>query len=239
MRIAVLEDDPAQAAFVTETLSAAGHSCHEFSRGQALVRALQRETFDLLVLDRGIPDMTGKAILQWVKQNGPKRLPIIFVTAYVRENDITSMLNAGADDYLVKPVTSDMLRARVSALLRRVYASDSVATKEVFGDFEFDRSSGLASKGSVPVALTPREFALALLLFQNLGRPLSRAHITELIWKRVVEISSRTMDTHISMLRSKLGLRPETGYRLAPVYGYGYRLEQLRHEVDKAAEIKQ
>lgn len=72
MRMAVLEDDPVQPAFVTDTLSAAGHTCHGFSKGQALVHALRRETFDLLVLDWGIPDMTGEAVLQWVKQSGTR-----------------------------------------------------------------------------------------------------------------------------------------------------------------------
>ena len=227
MRIAILEDDPVQAAFVIEALSAAGHSCHEFSKGNALVHALRRQTFDLLLLDWEVPDLSGKDVLQWVRGSHAERIPVIFVTARGREDDITSILNAGADDYLIKPVTSGVLLARVSALLRRAYAINPVATKEVFCDFEFDLSSKQVLKGGVPIPLTQREFALALLLFQNLGRPLSRAHIAELVWKQAPDVSSRTMDTHVSLLRTKLGLRPEGGYRLAPVYGYGYRLEQL------------
>jgi len=226
MRIAVLEDDPAQAAFAIEVLSAAGHGCHEFSKGRALVHALRRETFDLLVLDWGIPDMTGKDVLHHVRQTAPERLPVIFITSYGREDDITSMLDAGADDYIVKPVTSGVLAARVSALLRRAYGVKPAAPSEVFGDFEFNLPAEQVRRNGVPVTLTKREFALALLLFQNLGRPLSRAHITELVWKQAADIPSRTMDTHVSLLRSKLGLRPENGYRLAPIYGYGYRLEQ-------------
>ncbi|SIT41355.1 Two component transcriptional regulator, winged helix family [Paraburkholderia ribeironis] len=227
MRIAILEDDPVQAVFVANALSAAGHGCHQFARGQALVHALRRETFDLLILDWEIPDMTGKEVLQWIKKSGPERLPVIFMTAYGREDDITSILDAGADDYLVKPVGAGVLLARVSALLRRVYAMNPVATKELFGEFEFDLPAGQVSKNGVPVPLTQREFALALLLFQNLGRPLSRAHVAELVWRQAADVPSRTMDTHISCLRTKLGLRPENGYRLAPIYGYGYRLEQL------------
>jgi DNA-binding response OmpR family regulator len=77
------------------------------------------------------------------------------------------------------------------------------------------------------VELTQKEFDLALLFFRNIGRPLSRAYIREAVWASDAEIASRTMDTHVSRVRSKLLLRPENGFRLAPVYSYGYRLEQL------------
>jgi DNA-binding response OmpR family regulator len=79
----------------------------------------------------------------------------------------------------------------------------------------------------IPVDMTHKEFSLALLLFNNLGRPLSRAYILESVWSRDIEIPTRTIDTHISRVRSKLALVPANGYRLAPVYSYGYRLEQV------------
>ncbi|MCA3848196.1 MAG: winged helix-turn-helix transcriptional regulator, partial [Burkholderia sp.] len=93
--------------------------------------------------------------------------------------------------------------------------------------FRFDVNLKQAYVGDKAVSLTQKEFELALLLFQHLDRPLSRAHILDLVWKQATDIPSRTMDTHISMLRTKLGLRPENGYRLAPIYGYGYRLERV------------
>ena len=120
-----------------------------------------------------------------------------------------------------------LAQAPVTAEERQAMATVS-ATREVYGDYDFDLSAKqVILKGNL-VALTQKEFELALLLFQHLSRPLSRAHILDVIWKQVTEIPSRTMDTHVSMLRAKLNLRPEHGYRLTPIYGYGYRLERVQ-----------
>jgi DNA-binding response OmpR family regulator len=227
MRIAVLDDDPAQAGLVCETLSAAGHVCHAYAEGRALVRQLRRQTFDLLVLDWNVPDMSGEEVLRWVRESLSDRLPVLFMTSRSRDADITSILNTGADDYIVKPVSAGVLLARVGSLLRRAYQVNSAALKEIFDDYEFDLGARHVVVRGTPVTVTQKEFELALLLFQHLSRPLSRAHILDVIWKRATDIPSRTMDTHVSVLRTKLGLRPENGYRLTPIYGYGYRLERL------------
>lgn len=227
MRIAILEDDPSQAAIVNDALSAAGHSCHAFASGDDLVRRLRRETFDLLVLDWVVPGMSGKDVLHSVRQGQSVRVPVLFVTGYNREADITSMLEAGADDYIVKPVSTSMLLARVGALLRRAYQADAAAVKEVFGDIEFDLKLQRAKVRGEEVCLTQKEFELAILLFRSLGRPLSRAHILDMVWKQTDDVPSRKLDTHISWVRNKLALRPEHGYRITSIYGYGYRLEQL------------
>lgn len=227
MRIAVLDDDSAQADLVCQTLSAAGHVCHAFGAGRELVRQLRRQTFDLLVLDWNVPDMSGEEVLRWVRESLSERLPVLFMTSRGRETDITSILNTGADDYVVKPVSAAVLLARVGSLLRRAYHLKPPASKEVFGEFEFDLGAKHVVVRGATVAVTQKEFELALLLFQHLSRPLSRAHILDVIWKQATDIPSRTMDTHVSMLRSKLGLRPEKGYRLTPIYGYGYRLERI------------
>jgi DNA-binding response OmpR family regulator len=87
--------------------------------------------------------------------------------------------------------------------------------------------TGRLTMNGTQVDLTQKEFDLALLFFRNLGRPLSRAYILEAVWARDIEIPSRTMDTHVSRIRTKLQLRPDNGFRLAPVYSYGYRLEQI------------
>lgn len=227
MRICVLDDDPIQTEFVAQTLTAAGHTCHVFGDGQALIHILLRHTFDLLVLDWNMPVMSGDAVLKWIRQNLKTNLPVLFLTSRSYETDIVSMLKAGADDYIVKPVSRPILLVRVETLLRRAYRQDAAAAAESFGIYVFHPGTQKVDVDGTSVALTQKEFELALLLFRNLARPLSRTHIQETIWRHDVDIPSRTMDTHISQIRSKLALRPQNGYRITPIYSYGYRLEPV------------
>jgi len=230
MRIAVLEDDLDQAEFVAQTLHTAGHTCYVFSEGRALIQQLRRQTYDLLVLDWNVPDISGEDVLRWVRTNLVDKVPVLFMTNRDAEADITSILDLGADDYLVKPSSAAIMLARVGSLLRRAYQINTVASKESFGKFEFDRITTQVVVKGAAVNLTQKEFDLGLLLFRHLSRPLSRAYIREAIWKQETDIPSRTMDTHVSMLRVKLGLRPENGYVLTPIYGYGYRLEPIEQQ---------
>ncbi|MEM5386331.1 response regulator transcription factor [Paraburkholderia phymatum] len=222
MRIAVLEETQAQAGFVCGTLSAAGHTCHAFENGQALIGQLRSQPFDLLVLDRDVPDLPADDVLHWVRENLAERLPVLLTMSA----DDTSDPLADVDDCLVKPVSAATLLARVGMLLRGT-GQELAVGKEVFGEYEFEPGSKRVHVRGHSVTLTHKEFELALLLFKHLSRPLSRSHILDAIWKQAATIPSRTMDTHVSMLRTKLGLRPENGYRLMPIYGYGYRLERI------------
>jgi DNA-binding response OmpR family regulator len=230
MRIAVLEDDPAQADFICQTLSAVGHSCHAFATGPALVRELRSQTFDLLVLDWNVPEMSGEEVLRWVRKSLSEHVPVLFMTSRSFETDIAMILNAGADDYIVKPVSAEILLARVKSLLRRTYQSNHSSTTEVFDEIAFDLKSRVVLVRGAPVTLMQKQFELALLLFQHMSRPLSRSYIRDVVWKQATDVPSRTIDTHVSSLRAKLGLRPENGYRLSPVYGYGYRLERISED---------
>jgi DNA-binding response OmpR family regulator len=174
-----------------------------------------------------VPDVSGAEVLRWARERLPSNLPVLFMTSRSGEDDIVAGLSAGADDYMIKPIRRGELVARVQALLRRAYPTQNAVEQIKFGQYVFEvRTGRLTMKGN-PVELTQKEFDLALLFFRNIGRPLSRAYILEAVWARDVEVVSRTMDTHVSRVRSKLQLRPEQGYRLAPVYSYGYRLEQL------------
>lgn len=227
MRIAVLDDDPSQTELVCKILSAAGHVCHPFANGRDILHQLRRESYDMLILDWQVPDVSGPEVTRWAREKLPPNLPILFMTSRSGEDDIVEGLAVGADDYMIKPIRRNELVARVQALLRRAYPSQNATEQIQFGRYVFEIRSGQLTFGGVPVELTQKEFNLALLFFRNLGRPLSRAYILEAVWSRNIEIPSRTMDTHVSRVRSKLELRPENGFRLAPVYSYGYRLEQV------------
>jgi DNA-binding response OmpR family regulator len=226
MRVAALDDDPDQAELVKRTMVAIGHDCHVFDNGRALLRTLRRETFDLLILDWQLPDINGPEVARWARDNLEQRLPILFVTSRREERDIVEGLAAGADDFMVKPMRIGELVARVRALLRRAYPPQQ-ETEYTWGPYRFDASVGALDVEGERVELKQKEFALALFLFQNLGRLLSRQHLQEAVWSTEVETASRSLDTHISRLRGKLGLRPERGYKLSAVYNLGYRLEAV------------
>ncbi len=226
MRIAILEDEPDQAALLKSCIAAAGHDCHVFAAGGALIKAVGRESFDLFVLDWQVPDLSGEEVLRWLRKHVPTSVPVMFVTNRDSEQDIVAALEQGADEYMKKPVGQSELLARVQALLRRAYPRQLAETLDVDA-VHFDlKTKGITVSGQ-SIELTQKEFDLALFLFQNLGRLLSRGHIQEAVWGSTVEIPSRTMDTHVSRIRTKLNLRPEFGFKLTPIYNYGYRLEHL------------
>lgn len=226
MRIASVEDDTAQAGQIRQLLEEAGFSCTSFATGAAFLRALRDQAFDLILMDWQLPDTSGYELVSWVRQHSGRLPPILFLTSRIDEADIVAGLSVGADDYLAKPLRPAEFVARVRALLRRAYP-EAVHDDELIrqGDYVVDaRRRAIALEGRI-VDLSPREFDLALFLFRNIGRLLSREVIEQAVWGRAMDAGSRTLDTHISRLRIKLALRPEHGVRLSSVYSHGYRFE--------------
>jgi two-component system, OmpR family, response regulator RegX3 len=227
VRIAYLEDDAAQAELIRHWLTDAGHSCSHCSNGRDLMSLLRRDSFDLLLLDWEVPDMSGVSVLEEVRSAG-NRIPVLFATQRDDEASIVGALGKGADDYMVKPVKQAELLARISALGRRAGIEDA-AQEEAFtlGPWQIDRARRTITVDGAPAKLTDKDFELASYLFQNVGKLLSRGHLLEKVWGIMTPIESRTVDVHVSRIRRSLHIRPEQGYRIKTVYQHGYRLEPV------------
>jgi DNA-binding response OmpR family regulator len=224
MRIAYLEDDPDQSALIRRWLEAAGHVCHHFDRGHALQRSLARESFDLYLLDWHLPDGDGLEVLKAIRARTPNA-PVIFAAQRDGDDDVIRALQAGADDYLAKPVRQGMLLARIEAVGRRLRKVEHPTQRIELGPFLVDREARVLTLDGRRVELTDKEYALAEFLFLNAGELLSRRHLLEAVWGLRADVKTRTLDTHVSRLRSKLGLGGERRWRLTSVQQFGYRLE--------------
>lgn len=227
MRIAILEDDRSQMELIRHWLQVAGHHVHAFEQGTALLRALEHETFDALLLDWNVPDISGIEVLKRVRQQLHSGIPVVFSTARTDEADVVSALRQGADGYLVKPVRQMELLARLEAVTRRNAAESSHPQQLEVDVFRVDSEARRLLRNNQPLELTAKDFDLAVFFLRNVGRLLSRRHLQESVWNAKAGVSSRTLDTHVSRIRNKLLLLPQHGWRLTAVYGHGYRLQQL------------
>ena len=226
MNIALLEDDHHQAELMRLWLLEAGYTVESFGDGATFQQGLRRRLFELLIVDWMLPDTDGLAMLDWVRAQKGDAVPVLFVTQRDEEDDIVRALEAGADDYMIKPVKQREFLARVHALARRVSRETEPGRPLRFGDFLVDPSTRSISRGGRRVELTNKEFELAFYLFSHAGRVLSRGAILKAVWGTSSEIHTRTVDTHISRLRHKLQLNADNGWRLSAVYQHGYRLEK-------------
>ncbi|WP_374385800.1 response regulator transcription factor [Sandaracinobacter sp.] len=225
MRCAVLDDDKAQTELVVKLLADAGHGCEVFHQGRTLINRLRQDTFDLLIVDWNMPGMSGIEVLETVRQGQHANLPILMITSRADDEDVVTGLAAGADDYIVKPLNTVVFMARVDAALRRAQLNKPQKMAAAWGAYSFDVPTETVTVHGEPVKLTAKELALAMMLFENMSRPLSRSYLLESIWGQSPEAETRTLDAHVSRIRSKLNLRAENGFRVLPVYSYGYRLE--------------
>ena len=223
MRIGVLEDDLAQQELYKLWFASAQHSCKCYGTSKSFLEALAKEAFDILILDWMLPDSSGETSLKWIRENIGWEVPVIFVTARDSELDIVSVLRAGADDYVVKPAKYLELLARIESLGRRIKPPTVVQ----LGAYEINQDLRQIRMAGKEVELTQKEFELACYLFQNHGKLLSRVHLLEKLWGLNANVDTRTVDTHVSRIRRKLGIAPENGWQIIPVYGYGYRIERV------------
>jgi len=227
MRIAIADDESDVVDFLKNIVEDMGHAASTFSDGATLSQALVRETYDLVIMDWSMPKKDGMATLGWMQTSLQEKPPVIMLTNRTAKRDISDALNAGADDYITKPEDPMIITARINALIRRSAGSGAFETKAVYGIYEFDRIEQTVTVAGRTVAMTAKEFELADLFFRNRDRTLSRNYIMETIWRTTAALATRTLDMHISRVRSKLELRPDNGFRIFTVFGYGYRLESI------------
>lgn len=231
MRIAVADDEETIREFMSALLSDGGHKCTLFRDGRDLMNALMRDTYDLVILDWMMPPVNGLDILRWARETVDPCPPIIMLTSRADKSDVAEALNSGADDYIIKPESKNVILARVDAVMRRAsHQPEKQSRIEEFGVYSFDRMSNIVALEDEQIQLTTREFALARMFFTNPNRAFSRAYILETLWNSVPDLPTRTLDMHISRIRSKLRLGPENGYRLQTIFGHGYRLEVFDRE---------
>ena len=189
---------------------------------------LLREVFDLVILDWNIRAPDDMSMLEWMNKTLVTRPPVIMMANRSAKRDITDALNAGADDYITKPESRNVIAARVNALLRGNAAGGAFDTEVTYGAYKMNRLEQSVSIHGQTVILTAKEFELAEMFFKNTDRTLSRHYIMQTIWRTTATLATRTLDMHISRVRAKLALRPENGFRIFTVFGYGYRLESAQ-----------
>jgi two-component system, OmpR family, response regulator len=222
--ILVVDDDGHIREVMRFALEKAGHRVTEAPDGTRAYELLERETFDLVVLDIVMPEDDGLTLCRKIRAHG--RLPIIFVSSRDDELDRVLGLELGADDYLTKPFSPRELAARVAAVLRRTQPGPPPAAPSppiVRGTVQLDVVRHTCHVGGRELSLTVTEFELLRALLQSPGRVLSRAQLVELAYGAGHYISDRTVDSHVRRLRAKLG---EAAGMVETVYGVGYRLSE-------------
>ncbi|MCF8156928.1 MAG: response regulator transcription factor [Rhodoferax sp.] len=225
MHIGILEDDPDQRVLLELWVGSGQHTCHGFCTAAEFIEGAKKERFDLMLIDWMLPDGTGADVLQWVRQNLGWDIPVIVVTARDDEATVVTALKMGADDFVVKPPKPMELLARFENVARRVKPGGLPVLR--LGCFEVDVQQHRLSLDGNAITLTQKEFDLSVYLFQSPGKLLSRDHLLNKIWGINTDVDTRTVDTHISRLRKKLQLDGSKGWKLTPIYGYGYRFDRV------------
>ena len=218
MRVLLAEDDAMIGAAVRDRLRGQGLAVDWVRDGRAADAALAGDVYDLLLLDLGLPGREGLAVLKALRGRG-STLPVVILTARDAVDDRVAGLDAGADDYVVKPFDLKELEARLRAVLRRRAGSASSVIEH--GRLSLDLASHELRRDGVPVPVSPREFALLHALLERPGRILSRAQLEEGLYGWGEEVGSNVVEVHIHSLRRKLGAD-----LIRNVRGVGYRIPE-------------
>lgn len=222
-QILIVEDDEAIGTGLTRALENAGYEPHWCAQAGAVL-ARDNRGAELVLLDLGLPDLDGLELCRRLRLDHPT-LPILILTARGSETDVVVGLDAGADDYLIKPFRLAELLARLRALLRR-NASSETASTVVVGDLEVDPAARRVRVAGDEIQLRPKEFDLLHLLVANAGAVVTRERAMDVVWDEHWFGSTKTLDVTLASLRQHLGEAGAEHSRITTLRGVGYRLEQ-------------
>ncbi|MDG1376224.1 MAG: response regulator transcription factor [Yoonia sp.] len=222
MKILVIEDDKTTGAYISDGLREEGHSVDLIPNGSdGLIQASVGQ-YDILIVDRMLPGIDGVSLVKTLR--GTKnRTPVLFLTSLGGVDDRIEGLNAGGDDYLVKPFAFGELSARIAALGRRPQMQDEPSTLNA-ADLEMNLLTRKVTRAGQPIDLLPREFALLEHLLRRKGRVQTRTMLMEAVWDIHYDPMTNVVDTHISRLRGKVD-KPFDKELIETVRGSGYRIE--------------
>ncbi len=222
MRLLVVEDDTLLGDGVRAGLSQQGYAVDWVEHAEAAQLALETGEYDLLILDLGLPGMSGLEFLTRLREAG-EDLPVLILTARDAVSDRITGLDSGADDYLTKPFELEELGARIRALLRRRSGRASPIIRH--GDLVMDPAAHEVTLRGEPVDISPREFAILQMLLENRGKVMSRNRLEGGLYSWNAEVESNTVEVHIHHLRRKLGVE-----LIRTIRGVGYIIDKPREE---------
>jgi DNA-binding response OmpR family regulator len=226
-RILIIEDELPMRIALTDLMQAQGYRVITAADGEAGLERALTEKPDLLLLDVMMPRLDGYSVCCEIRRVAPA-LPILMLTARGQVEHRVAGLDAGADDYLVKPFSSRELLARVRSLLRRTERKAAMVERIAFGDVEIDFSKQVCVRAGKRIALTAKEFGMLKLLAEQPNEPVSRERFLEIVWGYNAYPTTRTVDNQILSLRTKLEPEPASPRYLTTVHGVGYRLEMTK-----------
>lgn len=223
-RILIIEDELPMRTALADCLEGEGHRTMSAADGESGLKRAIEEKPDLILLDVMMPRLDGYAVCAELRRLG-NPVPILMLTAKGHVDDRVTGLDAGADDYLVKPFSTEELLARVRALLRRVQREGHAPAVLRLGEAEIDLVKQTARRGRKVLHLTAKEFAMLRLLAEAAGEPVTRERFLDIVWGYAAFPTTRTVDNHVASLRAKLEPNPEEPRWIKTVHGVGYRLE--------------
>lgn len=221
-RILLVEDDVEIRRLVAESMASHGHDIDTAATAMEGLQAAVSQSPDLVVLDLGLPDVDGAELLRMLR--AVSDVPVIVATARGDDDSIVRLLDAGADDYLVKPYSTPQLAARIRAVLRRVEARAGGSDEVAVGELRIDVAAREARLAEDLLDLSPKEFDLLLALAERVGEVVSKRELLAQVWREPWGGSERTVDVHLSWLRKKLGESASEPRYLRTVHGVGIKL---------------